>query len=635
MNPKSRVGRRRPAISITLALAALSGCATRSSSVRPPLASDSKAPDLLNVSEVAPAINVGLAGRPATPARPPISPADEAVAPAAVAQADRKEPDRPSAPAVNPDAGKTEPTAGRPPVSSTDVAAAATGAAEPPSLARADRDEPGRPPAPAVNPDAGLMGPTPVAPTPAATTPPSIPQSAAPYPIDLSAALRLADGQNPVIGEARVLILGALAERQAARALLLPYLNAGTNYHDHTGPLQRSNGTILPLTEQSLYVGGGARTVAAESIAIPAVNIFSPLTDAIFEPLAAQQRVVGARFNASDTANKVLLEVSSLYIDLIGAEAILEVRRSIAADADRIADSVAAYAATGQGRKSDANRAEADRRLFQVDIQKAEEQVAVASALLAQRLNLDPSARLRPLAGPLEPIELINAETPPEELIRSAVARRPDLAAREALVSQAEYRIRQEKARPLLPTIWLGFSGGAFGGGSNLTTTPLGSFAGRTDFDVRAYWTLLNLGAGNASLIKQRKAQAGQAMAERARVLNQIRAEVGVARAESLALRSQVTNARFGLRTAEDGYRQDQTRLRESLSLPIEALDSLRLLSDARVTLVEAITRANRTQFALFVSLGAPPPLDSPPIGPGTPGQPSPSALPPLPAAGG
>ena len=464
------------------------------------------------------------------------------------------------------------------------------------------------------------MGPTPPVPTPAATTPPTIPQSAAPYPIDLPAALRLADGQNPTIGEARVLILGALAERQAARALLLPYLNAGTNYHDHTGPLQRSSGTILKLTEQSLYFGGGARTLAAESVAIPAVNIFSPLTDAIFEPLAAQQRVVGARFNASDTANKVLLEVASLYIDLIGAEAILEARRVTAAEADRIAASVAAYAATGQGRKSDADRAEADRRLFQADIQRAEERVAVASALLAQRLNLDPSAQLRPLAGPLEPIELIDPETPARgaDPRGRGPAPRPGGPRGPGRRRPSTGSSRRRPGRSCRRS-GSGSAAGPSAAGATSTATPLGSFAGRTDFDVRAYWTVLNLGAGNASLIKQRRAQAGQAMAERSRVLNQIRAEVASARAESLALRSQVANARLGLRTAEDGYRQDQTRLRESLALPIEALDSLRLLSDARVALIEAITRANRTQFALFVSLGAPPPLDSPLAGPPAP----------------
>ena len=319
----------------------------------------------------------------------------------------------------------------------------------------------------------GLMGPTPPVPTPAAYDPADDPASAAPYPIDLSAALRLADGQNPIIGEARDPDPGGPG-RAAGRPGLAPALPQRRHQlprpHRPLAAVQRARSSSSPSSRSTSAAVPGR--VAAESVAIPAVNIFSPLTDAIFEPLAAQQRVVGARFNASDTANKVLLEVASLYIDLIGAEAILEARRVTAAEADRIAASVAAYAATGQGRKSDADRAEADRRLFQVDIQKAEERVAVASALLAQRLNLDPSAQLRPLAGPLEPIELINPETPPEELIRAAVARRPDLAAREALVSQAEYRVRQEKARPLLPTIWLGFSGGAFGGGSNLDRDP-------------------------------------------------------------------------------------------------------------------------------------------------------------------
>jgi len=568
MNPISPTGRRRSALALALLLSALPGCAIPPLAGRPGPTARPDAPDLLSVSAVAPAINAGIAGKVATPRRP--APTDPAVASASVA------PTGPPTPAL---------------------------------------------PEPLAAPDPGPAAPP--------TITPSIPQSVAPYPIDLATALRLADGQNPTIGEARVLILGALAERQAARALLLPYLNAGTNYHDHTGPLQRSSGAILPLTEQSLYVGGGARTVAAESVAIPAVNIYSPLTDAIFEPLAAQQRVVGARFNASDTANKVLLEVASLYLDLIGAESILEARRVSSGEADRVAASVAAFATTGQGRQADADRAEADRQLFRAEIRRAEERVAVASALLAQRLNLDPSAQLRPMAGPIEPIELIDPELPPEDLVRSAVARRPDLAAREALVSQADYRVREEKARPLLPTIWLGFSGGAFGGGSNLASTPLSAFAGRTDFDVRAYWTLLNLGAGNAALISRRRAEAGQAMAERSRVLNQIRDEVASARAESLALRAQVANARSGLRAAEDGYRQDRTRLRESLSKPIEALDSLRLLADARVALIRAITRANRAQFALFVSLGAPPPLGTPPSGPPAP------ALPPHPGGGG
>src|SRR5271157_267468 len=99
----------------------------------------------------------------------------------------------------------------------------------------------------------------------------------------------------------------ALAAQTQARVLLLPSLNLGTNYHLHTGNLQRSSGKILNLTEQSLYFGGGAGALAAGTVEIPAVNIVGTLTEAWFEPLAAHQCVIGSSFRALATANEILL----------------------------------------------------------------------------------------------------------------------------------------------------------------------------------------------------------------------------------------------------------------------------------------------------------------------------------------
>ena len=89
-------------------------------------------------------------------------------------------------------------------------------------------------------------------------SPTLIPSPVGEYPIDLSTALRLAEVENPTIAAARARIIEALALQTQARAILLPSLNAGSNYHLHTGNLQRSSGRILNLTEQSLYFGGGA-----------------------------------------------------------------------------------------------------------------------------------------------------------------------------------------------------------------------------------------------------------------------------------------------------------------------------------------------------------------------------------------
>jgi outer membrane protein TolC len=136
---------------------------------------------------------------------------------------------------------------------------------------------------------------------------------------------------------------------------------------------------------------------------------------------------------------------------------------------------------------------------------------------------------------------------------------------------------------------------------------------GRTDFDVRVYWTLMNFGAGNSALIKRRRADVGEAVAARSIMINQIRAEVTSARGNALAQQAVIPVAQARVKSAEDGYAQDRARLRETLALPIEALDSLKLLADARLSLIEAITRTNIAQFALLVSLGTPPPPGSGP----------------------
>jgi len=56
---------------------------------------------------------------------------------------------------------------------------------------------------------------------------------------------------------------------------------------------------------------------------------------------------------------------------------------------------------------------------------------------------------------------------------------------------------------------WLGASGGAFGGGSNVVPPTLGNFGGRADFDVLAYWTLENFSLGNLAIQKRRRAEVG------------------------------------------------------------------------------------------------------------------------------
>ncbi len=440
------------------------------------------------------------------------------------------------------------------------------------------------------------------------------------YPIDLPTSLRLADQVNPTINRARSVVLEALAEQLTARTLLVPSLNAGLNYHGHNGVLQRSSGKILNLSEQSLYVGAGAFTVAAETMRIPGVQILTPLTDAYFEPLVARQRVIASRFNVKATENDILGQVAVLHLELMRHYSLLEAHRLSEVQAYQIVHAVEQYAITGQGRQADYDRARAEWRYRRADVIDAEQGIGIAAARLAQRLNLDPAVRLQPAGGPLVPLNLVALETPPEELIQVAIRQRPDLAARTAEIGLTEARVSEEIGRPLLPTLWLGFSGGMFGGGSNLVPPLVGKFAGRTDFDVRLYWTFLNMGFGNVALIRQRQAERNEAIALRARTLNRARDEIMEALADARSALNQIGIARQEVKSAREGFHEDLERSYQNLGRPIEVINMLNLLARARAHLIDAIVRYDQAQFRLWVALGTPPPLvetstpDQPPV---------------------
>lgn len=456
----------------------------------------------------------------------------------------------------------------------------------------------------------------------------AIPAAEEELPIDLTTALRLAEAENPLIAEARQRIGELVAQQQRAMVLLLPSLNLGMNLHMHAGNLQRSTGQILPVNSTSLYFGGGAGAVATGPPLVPAVDIVSHLTDAIFEPLAARRRVEASRRDAAATANAILLEVSELFFDLLAAEAETRARRESALEEAEVARLTRAYAEAGQGRYADAERAATELRMIELQLRQAEEAAAVGSARLSHRLHLDQTVRVRPIAPEVEMITLVDPLVPLPALIETALRGRPEIEARAAEVEAAEIRHKQEIYRPFLPTIFIAFSGGAFGGGSNYAPPQLSGFAGRADFDVGAFWTVRNLGLGNLAAQKRREAQTGEAIAARQLAVSQARTEVGAAFADAAAARRRVALATDQLLSARDGFRQDLLRIRNTVGRPIEVVDSLKLLNDARVDRIRAVTDYNKAEFRLFVALGSPPPLGE------SAGQPVPEvplASPPLP----
>lgn len=425
--------------------------------------------------------------------------------------------------------------------------------------------------------------------------------------IDLPMAMRLLVTANPTVANARELVQETLALQTKARIMLLPSLNGGTAYHHHLGNFQASTGQIKNIFTSSLYYGAGSRVWAAESLAVPGVRIFAHLGDAYFEPLAVRQQLAMRRFDVAATANTLVLEAIIRYFDLLGAEGRYEAARQSEREAAEIVRITASYARTGQGREGDANRARSEAYLMHVEVQRAEERIAVASTRLAELLSLDPAVRLRTVGGPIAGIEIIDPEVDVQTLMRIAERRRPELAAGSANVEHNSVRVRQEKMRPFFPMVLLGYSAGSYGGGGVLFPPALSNFRGRSDFDALAIWSLTNMGVGNAATVSERRAVLNQAIADRTRALNGIRQEVFAAYGLVKGEQYQIQITQRQLADSEEGFREEFARLLGAEGLPIEVLNSVAQLGFSRQELIKAVIGYNQGQFRLFVATGTSP----------------------------
>ncbi len=431
-------------------------------------------------------------------------------------------------------------------------------------------------------------------------------------PIDLCSALRLAGVYNPEILLAQQRTTAADAQRQYAAAQILPNINYGGNYDAHQGTLQQSTGKIIQTNRDSLYLGMGANAIAAGTVNIPGVVWAGNLSQGIYAALVARQVVAQRAFESDAVRNQVLLRVVTAYLELLRATGRRTVTAQNRSDAAEMARVTKNFAEAGQGRDSDANRAVAELQLVNDDLIQSDAEIEMASARLAQLLNLDPSVRLYPTDGWVVPVPVVPDPIPLPELLTIALKQRPELGAQRAAIDAALLALHGAKLLPFSPTYILGYSNGTFGGGSNLATqqygqSRFGSFDDRQDIDATFYWTVQNLGVGNLAMIRLARSNWRQQELRQFIVLNEIRNQVASAYARSHARYAQIDVSEQAVKSGRRAYQEDLFRIRNTTGLPIELLDSMRLMARSRLTYLDMIIDYNRAQFDLFVALGQPP----------------------------
>jgi outer membrane protein TolC len=175
------------------------------------------------------------------------------------------------------------------------------------------------------------------------------------------------------------------------------------------------------------------------------------------------------------------------------------------------------------------------------------------------------------------------------------------MAQNRALVEATLARLRQEKWRPWLPTVQVGYSAGGFGGGQG---GSLRDFGGRGDFDALLVWDVRNLGFGNEALQRDRGSQHRQAILTAEQVRDTILAEVARAYHQVGLRQKQMEAARSLLRAASEALPLNFRGIRSGTLRAIEAQQAVQAVALAQTQYLTAITDYNRAQYQLLRALG-------------------------------
>ena len=469
---------------------------------------------------------------------------------------------------------------------------------------------PAAPPPPASQPAKEAGKDTPVttsSPTGAAQAGPPPPNL---LPIDLPYALRLVNASNPTIEMARQRVAEAYAVLQQAQVMWVPNLWLGGNPHapaflptfyHHDGNLQNANGLVFTTTKNNFFFQAGSSLEVSTA-------------DAFFVPRITRNALTAAQQNARAISQNIQLDVALAYLDLLRAYGALAINHDAlkkAEEMNRVAQSAFKQGLGKTG--ADPNRARTEVEIRRQERYVLQEQAAVASARLTQLLLVDPTVDLIPADQTVVPLALVNTNCNLDELLAVALVTRPELAEDQALIRAALARWRQEKFRPLFPTLQAFYYNGSFVGGKiGSTTGPLGVAGGREDVLAQVSWELRNFGLGNLAAARQQNARYKFAQAHLIETQARVSAEV-VASAKIVRQREQtLRDSQSAVRNAEEMWRKLEV-VAFGVGLPARQYDPLepllaeRALLEARMTYLDNVIQYNRNQFRLYWAMGQPP----------------------------
>jgi outer membrane protein TolC len=420
------------------------------------------------------------------------------------------------------------------------------------------------------------------------------------YPIDLPTTLRLAGDRNLDVQLARTVVEEAHANYVSAIQGFLPSLVPTASYLHHSGRDQRVEGPLIDVTKRNESAG----VYAAAQI---------PVGDAIFRSLQGRQLM-----NAADAAQATQEQDTGLiaaqqYFSLVNTGAVVDVVTQALAVSQNYEQQLNDAVRIGTAFKGDALRVQTQTRRLQLDLTRAREQRRFAATQLAQILHLDPLVDLVPAEREPAPFALIDLNTTPDALVRTALDKRPELMRSAALIAAAEQARRGALYGPLIPTLGGQAFAGELDGGGQVLAGELGGAVNtnlnggpRRDYTVGLSWKIGPGGILDLGRIRATGVQLTRAQVNDEKLRDAIEREVVDGYTQVQSLFQQLRDARLNVSAAEETLRLTRGRKQLGVGTVLEDIQAQQELLNARRDLVTIVTQLNQAQYGLMRGVGAP-----------------------------
>jgi len=427
------------------------------------------------------------------------------------------------------------------------------------------------------------------------------------FPINLATALQLANARPIDVQVAERMVTIAARQLDRAKMLWIPNLVVGANFFRHEGGQQNFAGEILRSDRGSAMVGFGP-------------NVVFNISDAIYSPLAAKQDLKVRRAAVQTATNDSMYAVAMAYFNVQQARGELAGALLVSQQAAEVSKKAEALA-EGLAPPLEASRAKVELARRQQATAAAREHWRTASAELSRLLRLEPGTLIEPLEPPFLQITVIPEAASVDVLIPIGLTSRPELQGQQAFVQATLTRLKQEKIRPLVPSLALrsvstnpsgslGYGGFAGGPGDGY-----GNFGSRFDIDFQILWEFQSLGFGNRAKVGERQAEHQIATLELFRTQDRIAAEISTAFAQAKAASLRMTQAEPALKEALSLVEKSllgmgQTRRLGEVNIlvvrPQEVVAAVQSLAQANADFYSSVGDYNRAQFRLYRALGHP-----------------------------